>query len=411
MRSSTHAPPPDEDPTVPTAKLDSVDIPIEVDDEPVRLRPRVQGTIPPHDHVPKPLPFVLTPSPVSANVSVRAIPSLVAPAPTRLAIPPAADGGEEPLADGWFRTDRTAEVRDLFDPGWTTGAPLQPPSRRSRILPWLVTAVSAVCIASLAFVIVRHDLEGSPSAAKARPAEKRISTPPRAERGLAPTPPLQVASVPAPAQALPPASASASASASTSASASASTSTSASTSAPAAQISGAPTASGHDMRAAPVVQHDVTVAPVAAQHEVTAAAQHEVTAAAQHDVKAPVIVAQHDVKATSAPVATEAKTSKPRPRVRASGRHAPVATGTKAGHATKAGNDGTLMVSSKPPCDIVIDGVATVLTTPQRSLKLPAGKHTLTLFNLRLGVDVTLPIVIEARKTTKVIRNLMPGQR
>jgi hypothetical protein len=69
------------------------------------------------------------------------------------------------------------------------------------------------------------------------------------------------------------------------------------------------------------------------------------------------------------------------------------------------------MVSTKPPCDIVIDGVATVLTTPQRALKLPAGKHELTLFNLRFGTEVTLPIVIEARKTTKVIRDLMPKHR
>jgi hypothetical protein len=34
--------------------------------------------------------------------------------------------------------------------------------------------------------------------------------------------------------------------------------------------------------------------------------------------------------------------------------------------------EGVLMVSSKPPCEILIDGVATGLTTPQRAIKLTA---------------------------------------
>ena len=63
------------------------------------------------------------------------------------------------------------------------------------------------------------------------------------------------------------------------------------------------------------------------------------------------------------------------------------------------------MVSSKPPCEIVIDGVATVLMTPQRALKLPAGKHKVTLFNLTYNIDTTIEIVIEAKKATKLIRD------
>jgi hypothetical protein len=70
--------------------------------------------------------------------------------------------------------------------------------------------------------------------------------------------------------------------------------------------------------------------------------------------------------------------------------------------------EGTLMVSSKPPCEIHIDGRPTGLMTPQRALPLPAGTHELTLVNTALSIDKTVRVKITADRATKVIQDLMP---
>ncbi len=69
--------------------------------------------------------------------------------------------------------------------------------------------------------------------------------------------------------------------------------------------------------------------------------------------------------------------------------------------------DGLLMVSSKPPCEIVVDGVPTGLTTPQRALKLPAGPHKITLINGTEKIKKTVTVTISADQPTKVIENFM----
>ncbi|MDQ3368257.1 MAG: hypothetical protein M3680_22765, partial [Myxococcota bacterium] len=69
---------------------------------------------------------------------------------------------------------------------------------------------------------------------------------------------------------------------------------------------------------------------------------------------------------------------------------------------------GVLMVSSKPPCEILIDGKPTGLTTPQRSISLPVGAHKVTLVNKAEGIKKTLSIRINADEPTKVIQDLMP---
>jgi hypothetical protein len=71
------------------------------------------------------------------------------------------------------------------------------------------------------------------------------------------------------------------------------------------------------------------------------------------------------------------------------------------------GGEGTLMISSKPPCEIVIDGKATGLTTPQRSIPLPAGTHKITLVNSAEGIKKTVSVQITADKPTKVIQDFM----
>jgi len=69
--------------------------------------------------------------------------------------------------------------------------------------------------------------------------------------------------------------------------------------------------------------------------------------------------------------------------------------------------EGVLMVSSKPPCEILVDGVATGLTTPQRALKLAAGTHKITLVNTAEKIKKTVTVTVTADQPTKVIENFM----
>ena len=69
--------------------------------------------------------------------------------------------------------------------------------------------------------------------------------------------------------------------------------------------------------------------------------------------------------------------------------------------------EGTLMVSSKPPCEILIDGKPTGLTTPQRSIPLPAGAHKITFINATEGIKKTVSVSITADQSTKLIQDLM----
>ena len=65
------------------------------------------------------------------------------------------------------------------------------------------------------------------------------------------------------------------------------------------------------------------------------------------------------------------------------------------------------MISSKPPCEIVIDGKPTGLTTPQRSLALSAGSHKVTLINRENDLRKAISVQITAGATEKVIEDLM----
>jgi hypothetical protein len=68
---------------------------------------------------------------------------------------------------------------------------------------------------------------------------------------------------------------------------------------------------------------------------------------------------------------------------------------------------GTLMVSSKPPCELVIDGEATGLTTPQRSIELTGGSHEITFKNDAAGISKTVSVTITGGQITKLIQDLM----
>ncbi|CAN5328970.1 hypothetical protein BH11MYX1_BH11MYX1_13580 [soil metagenome] len=80
----------------------------------------------------------------------------------------------------------------------------------------------------------------------------------------------------------------------------------------------------------------------------------------------------------------------------------------KATQVAMAGN-GTLMISAKPPCEIIIDGTSTHLTTPQRSIPLAAGAHAVTLVNASLGIKKTIAVKVDAQKPTKLIQDFTKG--
>ena len=69
--------------------------------------------------------------------------------------------------------------------------------------------------------------------------------------------------------------------------------------------------------------------------------------------------------------------------------------------------EGTLRISSKPPCEIVIDGKHTGLMTPQRAITLPVGAHKITLVNGEAGIKKTLSVRITADQPTTVIQDFM----
>ncbi len=75
--------------------------------------------------------------------------------------------------------------------------------------------------------------------------------------------------------------------------------------------------------------------------------------------------------------------------------------------AAPSGGMGTLMLSSKPPCDILVDGKPTGLATPQRAMELPAGTHKITLVNEAAGINKTVMIQINAGQPTKLVKDLL----
>jgi len=72
-----------------------------------------------------------------------------------------------------------------------------------------------------------------------------------------------------------------------------------------------------------------------------------------------------------------------------------------------ARGEGTLMISSKPPCEILIDGKHTGLTTPQRAIALSAGRHKVTLLNGDKDIKRSFTVQITANATEKLIEDLM----
>ncbi|MBK9069665.1 MAG: protein kinase [Myxococcales bacterium] len=67
--------------------------------------------------------------------------------------------------------------------------------------------------------------------------------------------------------------------------------------------------------------------------------------------------------------------------------------------------DGILKLSSKPPCDIYINGKNTGLRTPQPELKLPPGTHRITLISNEFEIKDVFSVTIVSGKTDRVVKD------
>jgi hypothetical protein len=132
----------------------------------------------------------------------------------------------------------------------------------------------------------------------------------------------------------------------------------------------------------------VAAAPAPEEHVAAMVPAHTETPAPRHRAAAPAA----DHTAAPAPDRTPAPQhiTAPAPRVATS--------------APPAGA-GVLMISSKPPCEIVVDGKSTHLQTPQKSIPLPPGTHTIMLVNAGMKIHKSVTVDIVAKKSTKVIQD------
>jgi serine/threonine protein kinase len=70
-----------------------------------------------------------------------------------------------------------------------------------------------------------------------------------------------------------------------------------------------------------------------------------------------------------------------------------------------AGGKGTLLIGSKPPCQVFIDGSDQGTTTPHKFADLAAGKHKITLTNNDFGIRESFFVEIKADAVTKEIKD------
>jgi len=74
--------------------------------------------------------------------------------------------------------------------------------------------------------------------------------------------------------------------------------------------------------------------------------------------------------------------------------------------AAKSKDMGTLLVNAKPPCEIIVDGKQTGLSTPQRDLALSPGAHTILLVNAENRIKKLSKVKITAGKPTRLVVDL-----
>ena len=155
------------------------------------------------------------------------------------------------------------------------------------------------------------------------------------------------------------------------------------------------TSDGHDtqiIHVDPATQKQVAATLVATEVEPAAAPEPAVVAPPTPAAPAPVApVARRHVRAVAAAVPVVHATHAVRAVV------APVEPAVT--------TTGTLVVSSKPPTSIVVDGKPTGLTTPQKSLSLSVGHHEITLTNAGEGISLTTEVEITADHATRLVQD------
>ncbi|MEZ4400778.1 MAG: hypothetical protein R3B06_12205 [Kofleriaceae bacterium] len=162
--------------------------------------------------------------------------------------------------------------------------------------------------------------------------------------------------------------------------------------------------------AVPVAPAEVAPAEVAAADVPVADVPTTVEAATAAPAVAPVVSPRPASPARPPRGAASAQPKAPI-RPRASTPAAPpaprVAAATPAPRAAAApAAGGVLQVGAKPPCEIVIDGKATGLTTPQRAIKVVPGDHRITLINRAYRINESVTVVVKAGASVKVIKDL-----
>ena len=70
-----------------------------------------------------------------------------------------------------------------------------------------------------------------------------------------------------------------------------------------------------------------------------------------------------------------------------------------------AAADGTLALGSKPPCEIYVDGRDLGMKTPQREIKLSAGKHKITLMNNEFNIKENFSVDIKSGESTRAVKD------
>ena len=75
--------------------------------------------------------------------------------------------------------------------------------------------------------------------------------------------------------------------------------------------------------------------------------------------------------------------------------------------AAAATGNGSLMISTNPPCAILIDGHNTGLTSPQAAIALPPGSHQVRLIAAAAHINKLVAIEIVPHHTTKVVQTFV----
>lgn len=68
---------------------------------------------------------------------------------------------------------------------------------------------------------------------------------------------------------------------------------------------------------------------------------------------------------------------------------------------------GDIDVSSKPPCEVAIDGTPTGRHTPLTGYKVEPGIHRVTLINDKLGISETVTVQVLSDKPARIVKDYM----